>query len=75
MNQFRRRRKVLDMAVSIAASALTALFVAAHVHGYLRDFSEDGLHERGTCFACGLYRWSHMDDAAFEARELRRAAK
>lgn len=75
MNRLRRRRKVLDMAVCVAAAALTALFVAAHIHGYLRDFCEDGLHERGTCFACGLYRWSHMDDAAFEAREMRRAHK
>lgn len=75
MNQLRRRRKVLDIAVCVAAAALTALFVAAHVHGYLRDYSDGGLHERGTCTACGLYRWMHMDDAAFEAREMRRAHK
>ena len=68
-------RKVLDTAICAVCAALVALFVSAHVHGYLRDYSEDGLHERGTCTACGLYRWTHMDDAAFEARELRRAAK
>lgn len=68
-------RKVFDAAICAVCAALAALFVAAHVHGYLRDFSEDGLHKRGTCAACGLYRWTHMDDAAFEARELRRAAK
>jgi hypothetical protein len=75
MNPLRRRRKVLDMAVCVAVAALTALFVAAHVHGYLRDFYDDGLHARGTCLACGFYRWSKMDDAAFQARELRRASK
>lgn len=68
-------RKVLDIVICAVCAALAALFVAAQVHGYLRDFSEDGLHERGTCGACGLYRWTHMGDAAFEARELRRAAK
>ena len=68
-------RKVLDAAVCAVCAALAALFVAAHVHGYLRDLSEDGLHARGTCGACGFYRWMHMGDAAFEARELRRARK
>lgn len=68
-------RKIIDAAICAALAALAALFVAAHVHGYLCDYSEDGLHERGTCGACGFYRWTHMGDAAFEARELRRAAK
>ena len=68
-------RKIVDAAVCAVCAALTALAVAALVHGYLRDCSEDGLHERGTCGACGFYRWMHMDDAAFEARELRRAQK
>lgn len=68
-------RKVLDAAICAVCAALTALFFAAIVHGHLRDFSEDGLHARGTCGACDFYRWMHMDDAAFEARELRRAQK
>ena len=70
-----KSRKIIDTAICAVCAALAALFVAAHVHGYIRDYSEDGLHERGTCASCGLYRWMHMGDAAFEARELRRAQK
>lgn len=68
-------RKILEAAFVAVCAALTALAVCANLHGYHRDFSDDGLHERGTCAACDFYRWWKMGDAAFEARELRRARK
>ena len=68
-------RKVFDAALCAVCAAFAALFFAAMAHGYIRDMRDDGLHERGTCGMCGFYRWMHSDDAAFEARELRRAAK
>lgn len=61
-----------EVLIALVFSIVVAFATWVAVHGIWCDYVNDKLHSRGSCYWCDFYRYIHLDDAAFQTRELRR---
>ena len=61
-----------DRALVLSVGLVVCLLVFVLGHGCYRDSIADEMHGP-ECVMCNFYKWFHMDDAAFQTRELRRS--
>jgi len=68
---FRKHKEEILAVVLVAAVSFCGCAV---LHGCWQDYTKDEMH--GTdCYWCNFYRYTHMDNAAFQTRELRRSER
>lgn len=60
-----------DRALVLSVALVVGFLMVVFAHGCYRDSIVDEMHGP-ECWLCNAYRWSHMEDAAFQTRELRR---
>jgi len=60
-----------EIAIMVAVLLFFSWLMVVFCHGCYRDFVVDKMHG-SECYWCNAYRLGHMDNAAFQTRELRR---
>ena len=67
-------RKIAKYALDALLVLVGAVLLYSCAHGWWMDAILDRMHD-DSCYHCNAYRLAHMDDAAFQVREARRAAR
>ena len=67
-------RKAAKTAGEVALVLAVLVLIYGGVHGWVMDTIFDRMHDE-SCYFCNSYRLTHLEDAAFQVREARRAAK